>query len=225
MMECGVPDGVKTLRNEEELIEGGAEAQASDNRSKQKPQVATLLVVKNKQTKIQVETILVPQRHVTEEAGGDSGTKISLVDEGGQYGCVQAVDLEHEEAIEQQTMRLSALDCGEQHEVGSRGTGDGGRASLMKEVDEKDSRGGMQRCGLQSTMKMGPVTWVQRMTREVRYMTSPGRFWTSRSTSGVEMREHHTSVRELSTRVSHRMWVWWMTRQGEQQSGLWNTVE
>ena len=44
MMESSVSNGVKTLRNEEELIEGGAEAQASDSRRKKKPQVASLLV-------------------------------------------------------------------------------------------------------------------------------------------------------------------------------------
>ena len=140
MMEYSVSNGVKTLRTEEELIEGGAEAQASDNRRKKKPQVATLLVVKNMQTTVQVETILVPQHHVTEEACGDSGTEISLVDEGGQYGCVRTVDLEQQEAIEQPTMRLSALGCGEQRKVGSSGTRDGDRASLM-EVGEEDSRG------------------------------------------------------------------------------------
>ena len=67
MMECGVLDGVKTLRNEEKLIEGRAEAQASDNRRRQNPQVATLLVAKNKQTQVQVETIPVPQCHAMEE--------------------------------------------------------------------------------------------------------------------------------------------------------------
>jgi len=140
-MEYGVPNGVNTLRNEEGLMEGGAGAQASDNRRKQKPQVATLLVVKNKQAKVQVETILVPQRHVTEGGCGDGGTKIDLVGEGGRYGCVRAVDLEQQGTIDQQAMRLSALGCEEQHEIGSRGAGEGGRASLMEEVDEEDSRG------------------------------------------------------------------------------------
>ena len=70
------------------------------------------------------------------------------------------MDHEQQEAIEQQTMQLSAVSYGEQREVGSRGARDGGRVSLM-EVDEEDSRGGMRRCGLQGTMKVGLVTWMQ----------------------------------------------------------------
>ena len=88
MMEYGVSNGVNTLRNREGLMERGAGAQALDNKRKQKPQVATLLVIKNKQAKIQVETILVPQRHVTEGGCGDDGAKTDLVGEGGRYGCV-----------------------------------------------------------------------------------------------------------------------------------------
>ena len=88
MMEYGVPNGVNTLRDEERLMERGAGAQAQDNKRKQKPQVATLLVVKNKQVKVQVETQLVPQRHVTEGGCGDDGAKTDLVGEGGRYGCV-----------------------------------------------------------------------------------------------------------------------------------------
>ena len=103
MMECGVLSGENTLHNEEERTEGGTETRDSDNEEKQKPQVATLLVVENKQTTVQVETILVPQCHTLREVYEGGGTKTDLVGEGGQHGGVQAVEREQQRTMEQQT--------------------------------------------------------------------------------------------------------------------------
>ena len=83
MMEYGVPNGVNSMRNEGERGEGGAGAQASDNERKQKPQVDTLLVAENKQTTVQVETILVPQCHTLREVYEGGGTETDQVGERG----------------------------------------------------------------------------------------------------------------------------------------------
>ena len=102
MMEYGVSNGVNTLRDEEGLMERGTGAQARDGKRKQKPQVAPLLVVKNKQAKVLVETILVPQLRVTKGWCGKDGAKANLVGEGdrGRYGCVRTVDLEQQGTID-----------------------------------------------------------------------------------------------------------------------------
>ena len=130
-----------TLHNEEERTEGGTETQGSDNEEKQKPQVATLLVVENKQTTVQVETILVPHCHTLREVYGGGGTKTDLVGEGGQHGGVQAVEREQQRTMEQQTKGMSALGCEEQHNVDNRGAGIEHRVGLMEEVDEEEDRG------------------------------------------------------------------------------------
>ena len=141
MMECGVLSGENTLHNEEGRKEGGTETQGSDNREKQEPQVATLLVVENKQTTVQVETILVPQRHTLKEVYEGGGTKTDLVGAGGQHGGVQAVEREQRRNMEQQTRGTSALGCEEQHNVDNRGAGIEHRVGLMEEVNEEEDRG------------------------------------------------------------------------------------
>ena len=115
----------------------------------------------NKQTTVQVETILVPQQPVTEGGCSDGNTKTSSVGGVGRYGCVRTVGLEQQGAIGQQTMRLSALSCEEQHETDSGGTGGCSWTGLVKEVEEEDNRGGTQWCLPQSTMTLGQVTMVQ----------------------------------------------------------------
>ena len=123
MMEGGVLSGENTLHNGEGRTEGGTETQGSDNRKKQEPQVATLLVVENKQTTVQVETILVPQRHTLKGVCEGGGTKTDLVGAGGQHGGVQVVEREQRGNMEQQTRGTSALGCEEQHNVDNRGAG------------------------------------------------------------------------------------------------------